>query len=317
MGEGMRDKRLVVGKIALGATDGAVFAGLALITLLTILFQRRVDGWAVLVLKNLAAGGIYLAALYFGGEAAKDTRRFVLRMAGVLFILTYINLAVEKLQLIFYGRWLDESVLKTEQALFGVQPTLWLQQFISRPLTEWMFFSYVIYLVLYPALSVIIFFRKGERAVEDFFFTLGLTNVIGNLGFLVYPVAGPMAYMGDKYTVPLDGYIWTSIGEYLRSQWQFVGGTIPSLHCANATVIWLMAYRYHRPAFWILTPVILSLYVSTVYCRYHYVTDSVLGVATALVVCAVVPACRNAWDRIVVRQERGREDDADPRSVDV
>ncbi|NTU51776.1 MAG: phosphatase PAP2 family protein, partial [Candidatus Aminicenantes bacterium] len=83
-------------------------------------------------------------------------------------------------------------------------------------------------------------------------------------------------------------------GEYLRSQWQFVGGTIPSLHCANATVIWLMAYRYHRPSFWVLSPVILSLYVSTVYCRYHYVTDSVAGVALALAVWAIVRALRQS-----------------------
>jgi membrane-associated phospholipid phosphatase len=100
--------------------------------------------------------------------------------------------------------------------------------------------------------------------------------------------------MGGQFTVPLDGYVWASIGEYLRSQWQFVGGTIPSLHCANATVIWLMAYRYHRPSFWVLSPVILSLYVSTVYCRYHYVTDSVAGVALALAVWAIAPALRQS-----------------------
>jgi len=282
--------RLALGKIALGATDGVALAGLALLTLLAIVFHGRVDGWAVIVLKNLAVAGIYLACLSLGGGAATNPRRFILRMAGVLFILTYINLAVDKLQLIFHGRWLDESILKLEDTVFGIQPTIWLQRFISKPLTEWLFFTYVIYLVLYPVLAIIIFSRKGHRAVEDFFFTISLTNVIGNLGFLVYPVAGPIAHMGGQYTVPLDGYVWASIGEYLRSQWQFVGGTIPSLHCANATVIWLMACRYHRPSFWVLSPVILSLYVSTVYCRYHYVTDSIAGVALALAVWAIARA---------------------------
>jgi membrane-associated phospholipid phosphatase len=124
-------------------------------------------------------------------------------------------------------------------------------------------------------------------------------NVIGNLAFLAYPVAGPMAHMKDRYTVPLEGYVWTSVGEYLRNRWQFVGGTIPSLHCANTTVMWLMAYRYHRAAFWLFAPIILSLYASTVYCRYHYITDSVAGVGAALLVWAIAPACRQAWDRIV------------------
>jgi membrane-associated phospholipid phosphatase len=299
MNRDMRDKRLVIGKIALGATDGSLLAGLALITLLTVLFHRRVEGWEVLVLKDLAAGGIYMAVLFLGGGAAKTTGRFILRMAGVMAMMIYINLAVDKLQLIFYGRWLDESVLRMEETLFGIQPTIWLQRFISKPLTEWMFFAYVFYLVLYPALAVLIYFRKGERAAEDFFFTLGLMNVIGNLGFLAYPVAGPMAHMKGRYTVPLDGYVWTSVGEYFRNRWQFVGGTIPSLHCANTTVMWLMAYRYHRAAFWLFAPIILSLYTSTVYCRYHYITDSVAGVGAALLVWAIAPACRKAWDRIV------------------
>jgi membrane-associated phospholipid phosphatase len=290
------DRRLVIGKIALGATDGLILGAIILVTLLTILFHRRVDGWAMLALKNLAAGGIYVALLFFGGGTGKTTRAFFLRLAGVLFMMIYLNLAVDKLQLIFHGRWLDDSVVRMEHAIFRTQPTVWLQRFISKPLTEWLFFSYDIYLVLYPALALIIFFRRGERAAEDFFFTLGLMNVLCNLGFLAYPVAGPLAYMKAQYTVPLGGSFWASIGEYLRSHWQFVGGTIPSPHCANATVMWLMAFRYHRPAFWVLAPIIVSLYVSTVYCRYHYVTDSVAGVAAALLVWAVAPACRNAWN---------------------
>lgn len=291
-----KDRRPTIGKLAPRATDSLILGALFLITLLTVLFHRRVDGWAVLALKNAAAGGIYLAVLFLGGGTAKTTGRFFLRLAGVLFMMVYINLAVDKLQLIFHGRWLDASVLRMEDAVFGSQPTVWLQRFISKPLTEWLFFSYVIYLVIYPALAVMIFFRKGERAAEDFFFTLGLSNIFCDLGFLVYPVAGPLAFMKDRYTVPLDGYLWTSIGEYLRNHWQFIGGTIPSPHCANATVMWLMAYRYHRPAFWILAPVILSLYVSTVYCRYHYLTDSIAGIAAALLVWVLAPAVRTAWD---------------------
>jgi membrane-associated phospholipid phosphatase len=300
----MKDRRLVVGKIALGATDALILIALIIIMLLTILFRRRVDGWAVLALKDLIAGCIYLAVLLLGGGSGKTTRGFFLRMAGVLFMMIYLNLAVDKLQLIFHGRWLDESVLRMEDTFFGVQPTVWLQRFISRPLTEWMFFSYVFYLAIYPVLAIIIFFRKGERAAEDFFFTLGLMNVLCDLSFMAYPVAGPLAYMKGQYTVPLEGYVWTSIGEYLRNQWQFVGGTIPSPHCANATVMWLMAYRYHRPAFWLLAPAILSLYVSTVYCRYHYVTDSVVGIAAALLVWSVAPACRNAWNNFIRGDER-------------
>lgn len=304
----MRDKRIFIGKIALNATDGLILIALFIITALTVLFHRRVDGWPALALKNLAAGVIYVVFLSLGAGSAKRARGFFLRMVVVLCMMIYINLAVDKLQLIFHGRWLDESVLKMEDAVFGVQPTVWLQRFISKSLTEWMFFSYVFYMALYPALACLAFFRKGGEAAEDFFFTISLMNVVCNLGFLVYPVAGPLAYIKSRYTVPLEGGLWTSIGEYLRQNWQFVGGTIPSPHCANATVMWLAAYRYARPAFWVLAPLILSLYASTVYCRYHYVTDSVTGIAAALVVWAFAPTLRRAWNGVI----GGLESPGDP-----
>jgi len=286
----MSDDRPTSNKIRYNATDGVLLAALAVITFLPIVFNRRVEGWGTLVLKNLGAGTAYLAAISLSRRSGDRVRRFFLRLAGALFLFSYINLAMAELQLIIYGRWLDESVLRWEHALFGVQPTLWLERFISMPLTEWMFFSYAVYFVIYPGLGVLIFFRRGERAAEDYLLTLGLSNVLCDLGFLLYPVAGPMASIGGQYSVPLDGHVWAWVGEYIRSHWQFVGGTIPSPHCANATVMWMMAFRYHRPTFWALAPVILSLYISTVYCRYHYLTDSVLGVAAALVAWAVAPA---------------------------
>jgi len=88
----------------------------------------------------------------------------------------------------------------------------------------------------------------------------------------------------------------------MRSNLHYVGGTIPSPHAAAATIMWLMAYRYHRPSFYILTPVVLSLYVSTFYARYHYVTDAVVGIAVAFLALALVPVLIKGWDKLAARQ---------------
>jgi len=45
--------------------------------------------------------------------------------------------------------------------------------------------------------------------------------------------------------------------------------------------MWIMAWRYHRSLFWMLLPIVLSLYVSTFFCRYHYLSDAVTGILTA------------------------------------
>jgi membrane-associated phospholipid phosphatase len=252
----------------------------------------------MLIIKNIATGAGYLVLVSASEKMTRKFPRFLLRAAAVTLAYAYLFGAVDKLQLILQGRWLDEYVMDAEQYIFGVQPTLWLQHFTTPPLTEWMMFAYVIYVPMYPVLCGIIYYLRGEVAMEDYFFALGFTNILCDIGFILFPVAGPMATIGDLYSVPLNGYVFTFFGELMRSNLHYVGGTIPSPHCAAATIMWVMAYRYHRPSFYILTPVVLSLYVSTFYLRYHFVTDAVVGIIVAFVALLIVPFLIKAWDRL-------------------
>ena len=292
-------RQLVPGTTRYRAVDALLLGALAVISLVAVVFSRRVDGWGLLVLKNLGAAAVYLVLIITGDRHRGTHKGFAFRLAAVMLAFLYINVAVDKLQLVLYGRWLDDTVLTLEHAVFGVQPTLWLQQFISRPLTEWMMFAYVIYLPMFLGLCGIVYHRSGEAAAEYCFFVLGLSNVACDLSFMLFPVAGPMAHICSQYAVPLDGYVWTWMGELIRTRAQFVGGNIPSPHCANAMVMLLLAWRYHRPSFRILLPIVLSVLLATVYCRFHYVTDAVLGVLVALVAFRAAPALMKVWNRLV------------------
>lgn len=298
----MTNKRLTIGRLQLRATDGLILATLILFSVLAIVFYDQVDGWWMLVLKNLAVAGVYILFNQFSEHAAKKFWKFFLRVAAVTLTYAYLFGAVDKFQLLIHGRWMDDYILDFEQWTFGVQPTLWLEDFISKPLTEWLMFSYVIYVPMYPVLCGIIYYLRGELAMEDYFFTLGFTNILCDIGFILFPVASPMYYIKQLYTIPLEGWIWTFLGECMRKYLHFAGGSIPSPHTAAATIMWIMAYRYHRPSFWVLTPIVLSLYVSTFYCRYHYVTDAVVGVLVALLALAVAPLLMKMWDKIVSRK---------------
>jgi membrane-associated phospholipid phosphatase len=55
----------------------------------------------------------------------------------------------------------------------------------------------------------------------------------------------------------------------------------PSLHVGISFVVWLYAFRNSRKLFWILSPLVLSLFVSTIYLRYHYLIDVVAGLVLA------------------------------------
>lgn len=297
----MTNKHITIGTVKLNITDTLILGTLAFFSLLAFLFASQVEHWWMLILKNIAVGAAYIFVNRFSEKTEKKFWKFFLRMAPIVLAYAYLFGAVDKLQMIVQHRWMDDDVCDFEQYVFGVQPTLWLEDYISKPLTEWLMFSYVIYIPLYPVLCGIIYYKRGKLAMEDYFFTLGLTNVLCDLGFIIYPVASPMYHIKELYTVPLDGYIFTSLGEFVRSHLHFAGGSIPSPHAAAATIMWVMAYRYHRFSFWILAPIVLSLYVSTFYGRYHYVTDAVVGILVAGLALGIAPLLIKLWSKIPVK----------------
>ncbi|MEX2116769.1 MAG: phosphatase PAP2 family protein [Bacteroidota bacterium] len=290
-------RRLIVGRFELQLTDALVLSALLLFSLLGLLFL--VDGWQILILKNIGVAVVFLGAVYITPRIRHRVWRFFVRVAAITLSYAYLFGAVAPLQHIVSSEWMDPYVLDFEQYLFGVQPTLWMEKFTTPWLTEWMMFSYVIYVPLYPALCGIIYFIRGELPMEEYFFALGITNILCDVGFILFPVASPLYFIPEVYSVPLDGYLFTTLGELMRSQLHYAGGSIPSPHAAAATIMWVMAYRYHRLSFHILTPIILSLYVSTFYGRYHYLTDAVVGVLVAFVALALAPRIMRAWDQLV------------------
>jgi membrane-associated phospholipid phosphatase len=292
------ESRTVFG-LKIKLTDALILGALVLYSLLAPLFPSRVRGsWLGLILANGLAALIFLGANLVAQRTPSRHLRFLLRTLSVQLMLLYIYSASLRLQLIFFPQWHDQMVVDLEAAVLGAQPTVWIQRLITPWLTEWMMFCYVFYVLVYPILSLLIYRRHGEEQNEDYLFHVGLAIVLCTLGFMIFPVAGPMRHIADLHTVPLRGYFFTAVSELIRGRIHTPGGTIPSIHCAAATIMWWAAYRYSRPAFFVLAPVILSLYVSTVYGRFHYAFDVVAGIAAAFLTMALGPVLIKAWNRI-------------------
>ncbi len=292
---------LPVRTLPLRAIDALILLTLLFFNVLTVVYRLRLPRWPRLLARNTVVAVVYIFLLYLLQRTHRRFWHFLLRTASVQLLFAYLYDTVQPLQLLFTSAWHDPQVLALEERFFSVQPTVWLQRFVSPGLTEWLMFSYVIYVVIYPLLCGLIYFKRGAGQMEDYLFSLGLANVFCDLGFLLFPVAGPLHAIADRFGVPLHGYLFTTLGEYIRSHVHAIGRTIPSPHCAAATVMWIMAWRYHRPTFFVLTPVIVSLYVSTVYGRYHYVSDALAGIAIAFLAVVLAPLLARGWRRLVTR----------------
>ena len=64
---------------------------------------------------------------------------------------------------------------------------------------------------------------------------------------------------------------------------EVAGAAFPSSHVAIAALVLYYTMRYARSAAWVVGPLVLSLIVSTVYCRYHYAIDVLAGLATTAI----------------------------------
>ncbi|MGB7295839.1 MAG: phosphatase PAP2 family protein [Candidatus Aminicenantales bacterium] len=283
-------------------TDVFIVSALAFYSVLAILFPSRLRGdWTGIVLANGLTFVLFLVANLIARRTRSRPLRFILRTLSVQLGLLYIYGMSLNHQLIFFPQWHDQVVIDLEARLLGVAPTVWLQRFVRPWLTEWMMFCYVFYVPVYPLLSLLIDRRHGEEKNENYLFHIAFVIILCTVGFMLFPVAGPMRHIGDLHTVPLSGHFFTAVSELIRNRVHAPGGTIPSIHCAAATIMWWMAYRYARPAFFILAPVILSLYVSTVYGRFHYLFDVFVGIAAALLVMVLGRVLIKVWNRNTLR----------------
>lgn len=262
---------------------------LFLLLVLVLSFPSRVADPVRVAAKLSVAAVIYLLAAFWIRRIRNAGRALFLQTISILTLCLYLFEQSLALQQLLHNRWFDREVIALETSIVGVEASVFLQQFLHPVLTEWLMFSYAVYVPLLPFLVWICYRAVGIGAGYEYLLNLMVVYMICYVGFILLPVAGPMEYYPDKFVSPLEGGIFTFLGNWLREHFHAKGGCLPSPHCAAATVMLVMAMRYRRALGFILLPVVMSLYVSTVYGRFHYASDGIAAIAVALLVLAVTP----------------------------
>ena len=261
--------------------DTACSAFTALLLILALLLHDRVPGWQVLALQLTVTLVLYTGITRWLRRQPDGAWTVILRTAVVISLFAYLFDAVANLQHVLVRDWMDGSVLAFERTAIGVDPSIWLQRYAGPRLTEFMMFAYVFYVPMLPAVALLCYQSAGPEAAHDYLLRLSLVEIACFTGFILFPVAGPLYYQPQVYTVPLGGGFFTWCAEWIRSHAHYAGGSLPSPHCAVSSVMLAMLYRYDRRSFRVALPLVLTIYVSTVYGRYHYVSDGVAGILAA------------------------------------
>ncbi|MFQ6002708.1 MAG: phosphatase PAP2 family protein, partial [Candidatus Zixiibacteriota bacterium] len=213
--------------------------------------------------------------------------KFFRHFYPLLFFILLYEETRHLVHVIFPG-WFDPLINRLEVGIFGVHPTVWIQKFISSVLNEYLMFTYSFYYLLLLILGLGLFLKNKIEELDNLTFTSAVAYYISFLGFIFFPVEGPKHALIDLHNLKLEGVFFTPLAQGLIKVAGIHGGAMPSSHVAVALVVLIYAKRHHRVLYHILSLPILSLFVSTVYGRFHYVSDVVAGLlvgAVSMLLC--------------------------------
>jgi len=251
-----------------------------IILMLIFFYARFLHGWQLLL------GYIILLLLVLFISYARE-RWSEIKMVRVLCDFSPIFFILAIFELLggitpYVRPDIDNLLIKVDMVLFGVHPTVWIEDFFIPWVADILALAYISYYFIPLILMLILYFRG--RA-DEFFLTastLLLGYYICYIAYILMPAVGPRFTLASMQQIPLNGGIITNtIVDILNALEGNKRDCFPSGHTQIVLVSLWFAFKYRRPLFWIYLPVIIALIISTVYLRYHYVIDLIAGIAAA------------------------------------
>ena len=184
--------------------------------------------------------------------------------------------------------------------VFGVQPCVWTEQFITPGRTEAMQFLYLNFFWIAPSTALILLAQRRSAEFRTALMGVLVCFYLGYVLYVIFPAAPPRLVLVYEFKKNLRGYphLFSSLSAQAFSLLPVDSrAAFPSLHAAVSTVALVYAWRYVRAWFWGLLPFVLGLWASTIYLRHHYAVDLFAGWLLAPVAVWVAPRLDRFWAR--------------------
>ena len=263
--------------------------------LLAILFRGQIPSWHSLVLDYV----IFLGLL-FALKIISD-RKIMGRVGGFFYYFSPIFFLIaiyESLGNLIQHLQpdIDSILIRIDYTLFGVHPTLWMEQWIVPWFTDIMSLAYLSYYFL-PVIFVIALYWKGRMSeFDESMFILALGYYLSFVGYILFPAIGPRFTMTSLYSIPLEGsFITDLVRDTLNAIEHNKRDCMPSGHTQIVLIVLYLTHRYERVLFYIFFPIVCGLILSTVYLRYHYVIDLMVGASFAVGCILFGPRLYRGW----------------------
>ncbi len=265
--------------------DISIIVYLSALAILLIFFHQGVENWPIFVLGNFA----FIAALVFYIRLADSKSSKILTFfpdCYPFFIFTFVFKETATIINILFPFWLESHLMSWDLMIFGVQPTVWVQQFYRPWLTELMAFSYWSYYILFPISGFTLYLRKDKSLYFSFVFRLSFTLLTCYFLYLFLGARGPHETLASLHLEREYVFIFDRFVKSIQDAASISGAAFPSSHVAAVWIVLIYLFRFKKWLGLTLLPLILTLTVSVVYLQYHYAVDPIAGI---FVVCITYP----------------------------
>jgi membrane-associated phospholipid phosphatase len=196
-----------------------------------------------------------------------------------------------------------DRLVAIEEWLFGGQPVVWAERYITRGRTEVMSAFYQTFFMIAPSTVIVLWASGKRREAREVLLGVIVCFYTGYLLYLVFPAAPPRLYMESlgMFKVNLRGGPILNVQDSLLRMMPHDASraAFPSLHAAVSLLALYYSWRYCRWYCPILLVAVTGLLVSTIYLRHHYVVDLVAGAMLVPWVLWAAPRFDRWWRGLV------------------
>ncbi len=266
-------------------TDELTAVYLLVTASLMVLFREQVAHWPFLFCLHLTTAALLLWLRPLSSQSRSFWKFLHDWYPVMVFLLLYKE--VEFLAAAF-GDWgLTEPIRSLEANLFQGHPSLYLSERWSWvPLSEYLHFCYLSFMVMLPVVGGYWYGRGRMLAFRELLFLVGVAFYGSYLFFILFPVDSPF-YLADPPDGPIADYFFYNLVHEISSRGGARGGAFPSTHVSASIIVLVVAWKRQRRLAYLLLPMVLGVMVATVYGRFHYVLDTIAGLALGVVITSL------------------------------
>ncbi len=246
--------------------------------LLLVFFSRVPEAWWLLALHAAALAAMVWAIRRQRPGPAVTAFRYWYPLPYVASCYKEMAILIPPIRGVDY----DAELARLDRAVWGVNPTVWLERIHSPALTEFLQVAYALFVPAVLLIAWLLWRRRYDVQFRHYAFLIALGFLASYVGYFLVPVRGPRFHLAHLHVDTLRGLWLTPALQHLLDRLESAHyDCFPSGHTELTMLAWWSSRLLSRKLFAAYSLYTAAIVLATVYLRYHYTVDVFAGAMLA------------------------------------